>query len=151
MTLSPADAEDILALQTEAYKAQLEGQTRLPMLAQTAEDIAADLSDKRTLGLGIRDEEGRLVGATRVYIGSATAQVGRLCVLPTMQGIGLASDLVRELEQRMPENVCEVRIFTDEAAAHARQFYAQLGYEESRFEAMEAGFQIVELTKKLAA
>lgn len=151
VVLSSADAEEILALQTEAYANQLEGQTRLPLLAQSAEDIAADLADKRMLGLGLRDDQGHLAAAVRVYIGSATAQVGRLCVLPTMQGIGLATDLVSELERHVPAHVCELRIFTDETAAHARQFYANLGYTETRQEAMEAGFQIVELTKKVSA
>jgi len=151
VTLSAADAEEILALQTEVHATQLEGQTRMPLLAQTTEDIATDLADKRMLGLGVRDEQGRLLAVVRAYVGSATAQVGRLCVLPTLQNIGLAQDLVGELEHRMPEHVREVHIFTEEDATHAREFYARLGYEESRVEAMEAGFHIVELSKKLAA
>ena len=151
VTLSTVDAEEVLALQTEVHTRQLKGQTRMPLLTQTTNDIAADLADKRMLCLGVRDERGHLLAAVRAYVGSATAQVGRLCVLPTLQNIGLAQDLVGELEQRMPEHVREVHIFTEEDATHAREFYARLGYEESRVEAMEAGFHIIELSKKLAA
>lgn len=154
LVLGVDDADDVLALQTAAYASEAaldEDHKRLPSLAQSVDALAADLADPNMYSLGLRDETGRLVAGVRAYVGSPTAQVGRLCVQPDLQGKGLATRLLAELEQRLPAHVREVHIFTDDAAAVGHGFYAKLGYLEAKHDYLESGFHVVELSKKVGA
>lgn len=150
VVLGADDADDLLKLQNATYAAERDSEGKhLRRLAQSPQDVALDLADRHMLALGLRDDQGRLVAGVRAYVGSPTAQIGRLCVHPDVQGRGLATRLLGALEEQMPEHVREVHSFTDENAADASRFYAKLGYLEERHEDMEAGFHIVQLSKKV--
>ena len=109
------------------------------------------LDDPLVLALGWRDTEGRLVAAVRARRASnsqnAWAEIGRLTVAPDRQGQGLGSGLVAALEDRLPGEVTEFRLFTGEHSRDNLRLYHRLGFTEMAREPTPAGYDLVHLRK----
>lgn len=154
--LAPEDAGEVLTLQRASYvtEAQAHGDLDLPPLRQDLASVATELADPQVLALGWRDVDGRLVAAVRARttggagdVGQAWAEVGRLTVVPDRQGQGLGTRLLMALEQRLPAEVIELRLFTGEHSHANLRLYRRLGYVDTGRQAAPAGYDVVHLAK----
>jgi GNAT superfamily N-acetyltransferase len=152
VTLNATDAGEILTLQRAAYvsEAQAHSDLDLPPLRESLEEVASELADPEVLALGLRDYAHRLVAAVRVRVRAAAptvAEVRRLTVVPDRQGQGLGSHLLVELEQWLPTEVAELRLFTGEHSARGLHLYSRLGYTETHRTCAPAGYSLVHFAK----
>lgn len=151
IVLTAADAGEVLTLQRAAYvtEARAHGDLALPPLTQPLADLEAELRDPDVRAHGYRDDAGRLVAAVRIRVDAAAgaAYVGRLTVVPDLQGQGLGSGLLTEAEASLPGEITQVRLFTGERSAGNLRLYARLGYDESHREATPAGYDLVHMVK----
>lgn len=153
VTLSQADAGELLTLQRAAYvtEAQAHDDPRLPPLVESIDDLRGAMTDPAVTTLGLRESDARLVASVRLLhpVGEAWAEVGRLVVAPDIQGQGLGSRLLEVVEERLDPMVREVRLFTGEHSHANQRLYARLGYRETRREATPRGYSVVHLVKRL--
>lgn len=152
VTLATDDAGEMLTLQRAAYvtEAQAHRDPDLAPLRQSLEDLANELADPEVLALGLRDHALRLVAAVRVRVRAAAptvAELGRLTVAPDRQGEGLGSRLLAVVEQRLPTDVAELRLFTGERSPGNLRLYSRLGYIETHRTFTPAGYALVHLAK----
>ncbi|WP_244882659.1 GNAT family N-acetyltransferase [Gordonia desulfuricans] len=133
--LGPDDAGEILTLQRAAYvsEAILHDDLTLPPLVQTLDELTAELSDPDVTALGIR-RDGRLVAAVRLRTRGDTAELGRLTVVPDLQGNGLGTRLLTAIDDHLPEEIDRVELFTGERSVANIGLYRRLGYIETRRE-----------------
>ena len=126
------DIPEILALQKIAYRseAELYGDDSVPALGQTMEDITAAFDRMIFLKAVVN---GKIIGSIRGYRDDDTAYISRVIVHPYFQGKGLATRLIRQIEQE----VGDVRIFeafTGHQSAQNLHLYGKLGYRQVRTE-----------------
>lgn len=151
--LGTDDAGEVLTLQRAAYvtEAQAHGDLNLPPLRQDLTALIAELGDPHVLALGWRDADGRLVAAVRARRASnpheAWAEIGRLTVAPDRQGQGLGSSLLAALEERLPADVTELRVFTGEHSHDNLRLYHRLDFIETTRQPTPAGYDLVHLRK----
>ncbi|MEP9393098.1 GNAT family N-acetyltransferase [Gordonia sp. VNK1] len=149
--LSASDAGELLTLQRAAYvtEAQAHDDVWRPPLVQSPDEVTTELSASNVLALGLRDTNGRLVGAVRVTVDPATtiAELGRLVVAPDVQGQGLGSRLLALAEQRLPPEVGEMRLFTGDRSVGNLRLYARVGFRETHRTPTSGGYALVHLTK----
>lgn len=133
--LSTADAGEILTLQRGAYvsEAILHDDLSLPPLTQSLEQLKAELEDSAVTALGIR-LDGRLVAAVRVNVHGSVAEVGRLTVVPDLQGRGFGSRLLATVDRVLPSGVDRIELFTGEKSLANLRLYGRMGYSEDRRE-----------------
>lgn len=107
--LGPEDAGEVLTLQRAAYvtEGQAHDDVHLPPLRQTLADLRTELTDPQIVGLGWRNDDGRLLAAVRARTapGAVVAEIGRLTVVPDRQGQGLGPRLLIAVEDRLPPAV----------------------------------------------
>jgi len=89
------------------------------------------------------------VAAGRAHIihGANAAEIGRLTVVPDLQGQGLGTSLILAIEERLPTDVQELRLFTGERSEANLRLYARLGYSEVEREPTPEGYALVHLCK----
>lgn len=126
------DIPEILALQKIAYRseAELYGDAGVPALGQTLEEITADFEQSIFLKAVVN---GKIIGSIRARRDGDTAHIGRVAVHPYFQGKGLATRLIRQLEQE----VGDVRIyeaFTGHQSTRNLHLYEKMGYRQVRTE-----------------
>lgn len=158
VSLSAGDAGELLTLQRAAYvtEAQVHGDLNLPPLTQSFDELVSELMQPEVVALGLR-EEARLVAAVRVHYSvtdphiadSHIAEVGRLVVAPDMQGQGRGSRLLKVVEDRLPAQVTELRMFTGERSLANLRLYARFGYEQTHRTPTPGGYALVHLTKRV--
>lgn len=153
--LTAAHAGELLTLQRAAYvtEAQLHNDLQLPPLTQSLDDLAKELSLPELTAIGLRTDAGRLAAAVRLRVGAPqthAAELGRLVVAPDLQGRGLGSRLLRIVEQRLPAEVTELRLFTGEHSAGNLRLYTRFRYAESHRTPTPGGYALVHLTKQVA-
>lgn len=150
--LQPDDAGEVLTLQRAAYvtEAQAYRDPCLPPLLESLDQVSAELAEPEVIGFGWRESNGRLVAAVRVRVGRADpsrVEVCRLAVAPDWQGRQLGSSLLRGIEERLPNEVTELRLFTGEHSAGNLRLYGRLGYIETCRESTPDGYALVHLRK----
>jgi ribosomal protein S18 acetylase RimI-like enzyme len=124
---TPADAGELLTLQLAAYlsEAELHGNFRLPPLLETVEEIRSVCADgcvlKALLGT-------RIVGAVRGRVADGTCHIGRLAVVPDLQGRGIGSRLISAVEDRYANEVNRFELFTGSRSEPNLRLYRRLGY-----------------------
>lgn len=143
----------MLTLQRAAYvtEAQAHADLELPPLRQSLPELAAELDDLQVLALGCRDPQGRLLAAARARLSGtyrAVADIGRLTVVPDRQGQGFGSGLLAALEDQLPSNVMELRLFTGEHSPDNLRLYTRVGYTETRRQPTSAGYCLVHMSKR---
>lgn len=154
VTLSGGDAGELLTLQRAAYvtEAQAHGDVNLPPLMQSLDEVVSELAQPDVIAFGLRDDSQRLVAAVRVYLSSTdshTAELGRLVVAPDMQGRGRGSRLLGLVEERLPEQVTDLWLFTGERSLGNLRLYSRFGYQETHRTPTPGGYALVHLAKRV--
>ncbi len=147
--LTAADAGELLTLQRAAYvpEAQHYRDPDLPPLTETLDELRAALTSPDVVALGIRDA-GRLVAAVRLRFADDVAHLGRLVVVPDLQGQGLGSRLLRACEDALPAGIGEIRLFTGSDSGPTVRLYERFGYVRER-ETDAGTHRLVHLVKRI--
>ncbi|GAA4417339.1 GNAT family N-acetyltransferase [Georgenia halophila] len=123
-------AGELLTVRRAAFvtEAQLYGDPNLPALTQTLTELVADIerADVVTLGAWLGH---RLVGSIRVELEAEKATLGRLAVVPDLQGRGIGTKLLMAVLTYLPEQTKEVWVFTGQDSKHNLAMYNKAGYE----------------------
>lgn len=154
VTLSGGDAGELLTLQRAAYvtEAQAHDDVNLPPLMQSLDDLVSELTQPEVTAFGLRDDSQRLVAAVRVYLSPTdphTAELGRLVVAPDMQGRGRGSRLLELAEERLPEQVTDLQLFTGDRSLGNLRLYSRFGYQETHRTSTPGGYALVHLAKRV--
>ncbi|WP_149204302.1 GNAT family N-acetyltransferase [Actinotalea subterranea] len=123
-------AGELLTVRKAAFvsEAQLYDDPHIPPLTQTLEELRADLADPAVITLGAWLGH-RLVGSIRVGVEGAKATLGRLAVVPDLQGQGIGTQLLLAVPERLPADIAEVWVFTGRDSVQNLAMYAKHGYE----------------------
>ncbi|QDB80131.1 GNAT family N-acetyltransferase [Georgenia sp. 311] len=123
-------AGELLTVRRAAFvtEAQLYGDPNIPALTQTLPELRADLARADVVTLGAWAGT-RLVGSIRVELEDERANLGRLAVVPDLQGQGLGTQLLMAVLEYLPEQTKEVWVFTGQDSKQNLSMYAKHGYE----------------------
>ncbi|MBM6545919.1 tRNA (guanosine(37)-N1)-methyltransferase TrmD [Janibacter sp. YIM B02568] len=146
---TPADAGEILTLQ-KACRLEMvaEPQHWSGAPAETVDDVRADLASWTTHTFR---SEGRLVASVRVRrdpVDPSTWQIGRLMVVPDLQGRGLERALLERAEALGPADITRYRLSTGADQQPLLRMSKKAGY---RTAGPGEGPGTVDLTKRRAA
>ena len=124
------EAGELLTVRRAAFvtEAQLYGDPNLPALTQSLTELVADINRPDVVTLGAWAEH-RLVGSIRVELEAEKANLGRLAVVPDLQGRGIGTQLLMAVLQYLPEQTKEVWVFTGQDSKQNLAMYAKQGYE----------------------
>ena len=141
---APEDLEEILALQRLAFQreGELYNDFSIPPLTQTLDDLRADFPDKVYLKASVA---GTLVGSVRGSQRDATVFVERLMVHPDYQRRGIATALMRALEERFP-TARRFELLTGYKSVDNIRLYRKLGYAEYKREGILIGMAMTRCT-----
>jgi ribosomal protein S18 acetylase RimI-like enzyme len=139
------DAEAILALQKLAYEseARFYCDWSLPPLTQTLEELREQFATTLVLKATL---EGRIVGSVRAQVADGLCHIGRLIVHPELQGRGIGSRLLREIEGRFPDAV-RFALFTGSKSEATLRLYQRHGYVVTGTERSSQAVAITHLEK----
>lgn len=142
-----ADAGEILTVQRAAYltEAQLYGDPFIQPLVESLDQLRTLLKGetiilKATMG-------GRLVGSVRATVQEQTCLIGRLVVVPDLQGEGIGTRLMEAVEAEVAGSVASLVLFTGHLSAGNLKLYKRLGYAEYRRERVSDQLVLVHLRK----
>lgn len=123
-------AGELLTVRRAAFvsEAQLYGDPSIPPLTQTLEELRADLADPSVVTLGAWLGH-RLVGSIRIGQEGTKATLGRLAVVPDLQGRGIGTQLLLAVPERLPADTSEVWVFTGQDSVQNLEMYTKHGYE----------------------
>ncbi|MDL4770927.1 GNAT family N-acetyltransferase [Actinomadura xylanilytica] len=146
---APEDAGEILTVQRAAYlaEAQLYGDPFIPPLVESHEQLRTVLTGDAVTLKAVRGS--RLVGAIRAQFSERTCLVGRLVVVPDMQGRGIGGRLLRALEDEVAGRADACVLFTGHLSEGNLRLYRRLGYAETHRERVAAHLTLVHMRKAL--
>jgi ribosomal protein S18 acetylase RimI-like enzyme len=123
------DAGEILTLQRAAYQSEavLYHDPALPPLVQTLPELVEELAGSVCLKAVVNH---RIVGSVRGRVDGRTGHVGRLIVAPDLQGNGIGTRLIVELERILGPEVDRYEIFTGDRSTGNIAYYTRMGYRE---------------------
>ena len=144
--LPPGAAGELLTLQRAAYvpEAQLYDDVRLPALVQTLDELADELAHSNCLAALAG---GRLVGAVRTHERDGVLHVGRLAVVPDLQGRGIGTRLLLAAERMT--RLARATLFTGARSTANLRLYRRHGYVDAHRETVRPGLEVVHLVKEL--
>ncbi|MDR2891624.1 MAG: GNAT family N-acetyltransferase [Deltaproteobacteria bacterium] len=120
------DLQDILDLQYLAYQseARLYNDPNIPPLSQTLSDVETEFET----GVFIKavNEDGHIIGSVRAHSDNGTLYIGKLIVRPDLQGQGIGTELLKEIERICPHERYE--LFTGTKSALNIKLYERVGY-----------------------
>lgn len=121
------DAGELLTLQRAAYlsEARLHDDFALPPLTETLDEVHRAIAGTVVL----KAVHGtRIVGAVRARRDGDTCHIGRLAVVPDLQGHGIGTRLLTEAEERFVGTVFRFELFTGPKSDANLRLYRKLGY-----------------------
>lgn len=95
----------------------------IPPLRQTLKEVENEYNNGTILKALV---ENIIVGSVRGYIENSVLYIGKLFVHPCMQGKGIGTKLLLEIESIYPHNHCE--LFTSSKSEKNLQLYKKVGY-----------------------
>lgn len=106
-------AGELLTLRRAAFvtEAQRFDDPHLPALTQTLRELEEDLERTDVVTLGAWQGH-RLIGSLRVELAGDRATLGRLAVVPDLQGRGVGTQILLAVLQYLPEETQEVWLYT---------------------------------------
>ncbi|MDR2884135.1 MAG: GNAT family N-acetyltransferase [Deferribacteraceae bacterium] len=139
------DLQEILDLQYLAYQseAKLYNNPNIPPLTQTLKDLETEFE----IGVFLKaiNEDGAIIGSVRGYSDNGTLYIGKLIVRPDLQGQGIGTALLREIERVCPHNRYE--LFTGTKSVRNIKLYERIGYLKFKEEDMGHGVIFIYLCK----
>lgn len=145
-----ADAGQILTAQRAAYvtEAQRHGDPFLPPLVESLDQLRKAIGESTVLKATAGP---RLVGAVRGRFNDRTCLVGRLVVVPDLQGRGIGSALLRAIEAEAAGRADACVLFTGHLSDGNIRLYRRLGYAETHRERVADHLTIVHMRKPLVS
>lgn len=142
-----ADAGELLTVQRAAYltEAQLYGDPFIQPLVESLDQLRTLLDGETIILKATRD--GRLVGSVRATVQEQTCLIGRLVVVPDLQGEGIGTRLMEAVEAEVAGSVTSLVLFTGHLSAGNLKLYKRLGYAEYRRERVSDQLVLVHLRK----
>jgi GNAT superfamily N-acetyltransferase len=139
------DLQEILNLQYHAYQSEAElcNNPNIPPLTQTLKDM--DLEFERGIFLKMLDDDGRIVASVRAHSDNGVLHIGKLMVRPDLQGQGLGTKLLKEIERTCPHERYE--LFTSTKSERNIKLYERIGYVKFKERDMGGGLNFVYLRK----
>jgi Acetyltransferase (GNAT) family. len=130
MVARPEQAAAILRLQRLAYESEalLYDDWSIPPLVQTLEEMEEEFRTKLVLVATLDDA---VLGSVRARLSDGICHVGKLIVRPTVQGRGIGTALMGEIEASFPEAE-RYELFTGQKSERNLGLYSRLGYEQVR-------------------
>ena len=120
------ELQAILDLQYLAYQseAKLLNNPDIPPLKQRLQDIEKEYEDGFILKA--TEKDGVIAGSVRAYSKDGTLYIGKLIVRPDLQGQGIGTKLLNEIERLCPHERYE--LFTSSKSVRNIRLYERLGY-----------------------
>ena len=142
------DAAELLAVQRAAFAAEAElyGVPSLPPSLETLEAVTAEIQAGHVL---VARVDGRVVGSARRVLVGTEVEVGRLSVLPELQGRGLGSRLLAAAEE--VAGAATASLFTGHLSAGNLGLYHRRGYREFDRRQITPQVELIYLRKSLMA
>ena len=140
-----ADLPGILALQYLAYQseAKLHNDPDIPPLKQTLDEVQREFENG--LILKAVDKSGTIIGSVRGYAKDGTFFIGKLIVRPDLQGQGIGTMLMHEIERL--SQVKRYELFTSSKSLRNIKLYERLGYRQFKTNAVKDGLEFVYMEK----
>ena len=140
------DAAELLAVQRAAFavEARLYGGPTLPPLLESLEAVTTAIRAGHVL---VARLDGRVVGSARRVLVDTEVEVGRLSVLPELQGRGIGSALLAAAED-VPGAVT-ASLFTGHLSAGNLGLYHRRGYREFDRRQITPEVELIYLRKSL--
>ncbi|MFI0416822.1 GNAT family N-acetyltransferase [Spongiactinospora sp. 9N601] len=148
----PDDAGEILTVQRAAYvtEAQLYGDPFIPPLVESVERIRQAAGT----GLMLKASAGsRIIGSVRGLLSGSTCLVGRLVVVPDMQGRGIGGRLLGALHEKAAEaaEIAAFDLFTGHLSETSLRLYRRHGYRETGRERVHDHLTLVHMRRPARA
>lgn len=143
-----ADAGEILTLQRAAFvkEAQSHRDPFLPPLVETLEQIESAIAAGEVL---VGRVGSRLVGTVRRTLSEGELHIGRLAVVPDLEGRGLGSQLLAAAENT--PGAATAVLFTGHLATGNLAMYSRRGYREFDRRRQSETVEVIFLRKALRA
>ena len=137
--------QEILDLQYLAYQseAKLCNNLNIPPLTQTIKDVETEFI--KGIFLKATDENGVIVGSVRAYSDNDTLHIGKLIVHPDLQGQGIGTKLLKEIECICPHERYE--LFTSTRSKRNIQLYERVGYVKFKEQDIDKDLRFIYLSK----
>jgi GNAT superfamily N-acetyltransferase len=140
------DAGEALTVQRAAFlaEAKLYATTDIPPLLESLDEVRQETETTYSLGAF---RASRLVGAIPLTVNGPVGWISRVAVAPDEQGRGIASALLRTVEQDAPPTVREFRLVAGFKSEGNRAMYERRGYHEISRTVDSADIELVVMSK----
>ena len=127
---TPGDVPELAVLMRACWvqEAVVNDTLDIPALHESLDDVRASLDTTQTW---VARSGGRLVGAVRTSRPSPPGDdwfIGRLCVVPDLQGRGLGRRLLEHAESTAPDGIRTFTLHTGAQSAENLRMYRKAGY-----------------------
>jgi|HubBroStandDraft_4_1064222.scaffolds.fasta_scaffold30751_4 ribosomal protein S18 acetylase RimI-like enzyme len=150
--LRDEDIGELLTVQRAAFllDAQLYGNSFLPSLTQTLEQLRAEASDRERVFL-VAKLGPRLVGSVRAVRRGRISYISRLMTAPDVEGRGIGGSLLAAIEAATAENTEVFALSTGTKSTANIAMYQRRGYRIVEETTDDAGIRVVNMRKSIAA
>ncbi|HOI27825.1 MAG TPA: GNAT family N-acetyltransferase [Paludibacteraceae bacterium] len=139
------DLKEILDLQRLAFysEAQMYEDKNIQPLTQTLDEVVTEYENG--IVLKAVDDAGAIIGSVRAHVEDGTVHIGKLMTQPSLQGKGIGSSLLLEVENYFPHKRYE--LFTSNRSIRSVHLYKHLGYEPFKEEKEKEDLTFVYMQK----
>ena len=140
------DAGEIMTVQRAAFvrEAQLYGDPDVPPLVETLDQVRSAIE---TVIVVVGRRGKRVVAAGRVAVRDRIGHIGRLAVVPDLQGQGIGRALLAAVESACGGDVDEFVLFTGQQTLGNLHLYHSTGYVDTHTEHVRGALTFVHMRK----